>query len=314
MGGRRKKGDKVDGWVNLHKPVGMTSTHALAIVKRVLNPQKAGHAGTLDPLASGILPIALGEATKTVPYVQDSIKTYNFEVTWGEQRSTDDAEGEAVATSDKRPAQADIEKILPGFLGDIQQTPPQFSAIKVDGERAYDLARDGETFELKSRNVWIDSLVITGHEEGKTAFRCICGKGTYVRSLARDMGLKLGCFGYISRLERASVGPFTLENAISLDIFQQNDDKPTTEKVLLPLTTALDDIPVLALREQEAARLKNGNSLAFFSKPDLDRMTDAGIEWSSKEPVTVLTTFDKKAIALVEVQGPELHPIRIFNI
>lgn len=311
---RKARGNKLDGWVNLHKPVGMTSTQALSAVKRALNPQKAGHAGTLDPLASGILPIALGEATKTVPYVQDSIKTYNFTVTWGEQRSTDDAEGEAIATSDKRPSRTDVESLLPAFHGDVEQTPPQFSAIKVDGARAYDLARDGETIELKSRLVYIESLEIVSHTDAETAFRCVCGKGTYVRSLARDMGLKLGCFGYISALERASVGPFTLENAILLDIFQNPDDKPSPEQVLLPLQTALDDIPVLALREQEAARLKNGNVLAFLSKPDLERMSQAGIEWGNGNVVTALTTFDKKAIAIVEIQGPELHPIRIFNI
>lgn len=311
---RKPKGNKIDGWVNLNKPVGMTSTQALAAVKRALKPQKAGHAGTLDPLASGILPIALGEATKTVPYVQDSIKTYNFTVTWGEQRATDDAEGEAIATSDKRPARADIESLLPAFIGDIEQTPPQFSAIKVDGERAYDLARNGEAVELKSRQVYIESLEIVDHTPEKTAFRCVCGKGTYVRSLARDMGLKLGCFGYISLLERAAVGPFTLETAIKLDIFQNMDDKPATEQVLLPLQTALDDIPVLALREQEAARLKNGNALSFVSKPDLDRMADAGIDWNGRSIVTALTTHDKKAIAIVEVEGVELHPIRIFNV
>ncbi len=311
---RKPKGNKIDGWVNLNKPVGMTSTQALAAVKRALKPQKAGHAGTLDPLASGILPIALGEATKTVPYVQDSIKTYNFTVTWGEQRATDDAEGEAIATSDKRPARADIESLLPAFIGDIEQTPPQFSAIKVDGERAYDLARNGEAVELKSRQVYIESLEIVDHTPEKSAFRCVCGKGTYVRSLARDMGLKLGCFGYISLLERAAVGPFTLETAIKLDIFQNMDDKPATEQVLLPLQTALDDIPVLALREQEAARLKNGNALSFVSKPDLDRMADAGIDWNGRSIVTALTTHDKKAIAIVEVEGVELHPIRIFNV
>ena len=312
--GRRKKGDKIDGWVNLNKPVGITSTQALAIIKRVLGPQKAGHAGTLDPLASGILPIALGEATKTVPYVQDSIKTYNFEVTWGEQRTTDDAEGSAMKTSDQRPARADIESLLPSFHGEIDQVPPQFSAIKVDGNRAYDLARDGEEFELKTRTVYIESIEIAEYSEETTSFRCICGKGTYVRSLARDMGEKLGCYGYISKLERASVGPFTLENAISLDIFQQNGDKPTPEQVLLPLQTALDDIPVLALREQEATRLKNGNVLTLLSKTDLERMSSAGIEWEGKNIVTALTTFDKKAIAIVEVEGPELHPIRIFNV
>ena len=311
---RKPKGNKIDGWINLHKPVGITSTQALAVVKRALQPQKAGHAGTLDPLASGILPIALGEATKTVPYVQDSIKTYNFTVTWGEQRTTDDAEGTAMATSDARPARADIEALLPAFLGEIQQVPPQFSAIKVDGARAYDLARDGEQVELKQRIVYIESFEITDHSVDSTAFRCVCGKGTYVRSLARDMGIKLGCFGYISQLERASVGPFTLENAILLDIFQNPDDKPSPEQVLLPLQTALDDIPVLALREQEAARLKNGNVLTFISKPDLERMTLAGIEWDKRMTVTALTIFDKKAIAIVEVNGTELHPIRIFNV
>jgi tRNA pseudouridine55 synthase len=311
---RKKKGDKIDGWINLNKPVGITSTQALGIVKRALGPQKAGHAGTLDPLASGILPIALGEATKTVPYVQDGIKTYNFEVTWGEQRTTDDAEGSALKTSDKRPARAEIEALLPAFHGEINQVPPQFSAIKVDGNRAYDLARDGEEFELKTRTVYIQRLEITDHSGDKTSFRCVCGKGTYVRSLARDMGETLGCFGYISRLERTAVGPFTLDNAISLDIFRQNGDKPTPEQVLLPLQTALDDIPVLALREQEAARLKNGNVLTFLSKPDLDRMSDAGIEWGNTNIVTALTTYDKKAIAIVEIEGPELHPIRIFNV
>jgi tRNA pseudouridine55 synthase len=312
--GRRKKGDKVDGWVNLHKPVGMTSNQALGIVKRALNPQKAGHAGTLDPLASGILPIALGEATKTVPYVQDSFKIYNFEVTWGEQRSTDDAEGHAIATSDLRPAREQIEALIPQFLGDVEQTPPQFSAIKVAGERAYDLARDGLEVELKSRLVYIETLEIIAHEGDRTSFRCLCGKGTYVRAIARDMGLKLGCFGYITKLERAAVGPFTLENAISLDFFMDSEHKPATEQALLPLQTALDDIPVLALKDQEAARLKNGNSISLISRPDLERMTSAGIEWGASEPVTVLTMYDKKPIALVEVEGPELHPIRIFNV
>ena len=311
---RKLKGNKLDGWINLNKPVGMTSTQALTIVKRALNPQKAGHAGTLDPLASGILPIAMGEDTKTVAYVQDSFKVYNFEVTWGEQRTTDDAEGPAIMTSDKRPERAEIEALLPAFIGEVEQIPPQFSAIKIDGNRAYDLARDGVTVEIKSRIVYIETLEIIEHSPEKTLFRAYCGKGTYVRSIARDLGTRLGCYGYISRLERASVGPFTLENSISLDIFQNSDDKPSPEQVLLPLQTALDDIPVLALREQEASRLKNGNSLAFLSKPDLERMTLAGIEWNDKEPVTALTVYDKKAIAIVEILGVELHPIRIFNV
>ena len=189
-------------------------------------------------------------------------------------------------------------------------------AGKPPGGRAADadLARDGEEFALKTRTVYIEVIEITEHSQDKTSFRCVCGKGTYVRSLARDMGEQLGCYGYISKLERAAVGPFTLQNAISLDIFRQTDDKPTPEQVLLPLQTALDDIPVLALKEQEATRLKNGNVLTLLSKPDLDRMSKAGIAWEGKNIVTALTTFEKKAIAIVEVEGPELHPIRIFNV
>ena len=342
---KKPKGNKIDGWVNLNKPVGMTSTQALSIVKRALQPQKAGHAGTLDPLASGILPIALGEATKTVPYVQDSLKIYNFTVTWGEQRSTDDNEGHAIKTSDARPTLDQIKSLLPSFTGEISQIPPRFSAIKVDGARAYDVARDGGELDLKPRIVYIESIKVVpfplthpsprggeGNEgsgtlvpypqsgEGgentmnQTSFTALCGKGTYVRAIARDMGEKLGCFGYISALERASVGPFTLENSISLDIFQNIEHKVATEDVLLPLDTALGDIPVLMLREQEASRLKNGNVLTLLSKPDLDRMTMAGINWEGKDITTALTMYDKKPIAIVEVHGIELHPLRIFNV
>lgn len=310
--GRRKNGNPINGWVNLDKPAGITSTQALAIVKRVLQPLKAGHAGTLDPLASGILPLALGEATKTVPYVQDALKIYEFTVTWGQQRTTDDEEGDVIASSDTRPSREQVEALLPAFIGDVEQVPPQFSAIKVDGERAYDLARDGETVELKSRLVYIETLEIVSHEDGKTAFECLCGKGTYIRSLARDMGLKLGCFGYISALRRAAVGPFTTENAIRLDFFQNPDHKPTLEEVVLPLQTALDDIPALALKEEEAARLKQGQPLSFISKPDLDRLAQAGIEMS--EGPTILATYKGKAVALVEVSGPTLQPLRILNV
>jgi tRNA pseudouridine55 synthase len=310
--GRRKNGNKIDGWINLNKPVGITSTQALAIVKRAISPMKAGHAGTLDPLASGVLPLALGEATKTVPYVQDAMKIYEFSVTWGEQRTTDDAEGDVISSSDIRPTREQIDAILPGFIGDINQTPPQFSAIKVDGERAYDLARDGEVVELKSRPVYIEELTILSHEDGVTAFECLCGKGTYVRSLARDMGLKLGCFGYISALKRTAVGAFTLEGAIPLDFFQNPDDKPSLEEVVLPLQTALDDIPALALKEEEAARLKQGQTLSFVSKPDLERLQKAGIE-INQSPI-VLALYQGKALALVEVCGPTLQPLRILNV
>ena len=185
---RRKKGIPIHGWINVNKPVGVTSTQVVGKVRRALNAQKVGHGGTLDPLASGVLPIALGEATKTVNFIQDAMKTYHFTVTWGEQRSTDDAEGDVLDSSDKRPSQEDIESILSSFIGDIEQTPPQFSAVKVDGERAYDIARDGDHADIKSRQVYIESLGILNHEGDKTEFQCFCGKGTYVRSLARDMG------------------------------------------------------------------------------------------------------------------------------
>lgn len=310
--GRRKKGNAINGWLNLHKPVGMTSNQALGRVKYLLNPQKAGHAGTLDPLASGVLPIALGEATKTVPYVQDAMKTYRFTVTWGEQRTTDDAEGDAIATSDQRPAQSDIEALLLQFIGEIEQTPPQFSAIKINGERAYDLAREGETVEIAARPVYIETLIILSHTPDQTAFECHCGKGTYVRSIARDLGLKLGCFGYISALERTAVGGLTLENAISLDNLSNLGDNPPESGYLLPLTTALDDIPVLAVRDEEATRLKNGQPLFFVARPDQERLARLGLDGRNEGEI-VLATYDGKALAMLILEGPEIRPVRIFN-
>lgn len=310
--GRRSTGNKIDGWINLDKPSGITSTQALTIVKKALNPLKAGHAGTLDPLASGILPLALGEATKTVPYVQDSLKTYEFTVTWGEQRTTDDAEGAVTASSEKRPSRQDIERVLPDFTGDIEQVPPQFSAIKVQGERAYDIAREGEHVELQPRHAYIEYLKIKRHQDGETAFECLCGKGTYVRSLARDIGLKLGCYGYVSALRRTAVGPFTLENAISLDFFQNTEHNPELDKVVLPLQTALDDIPALALKDHEAARLTQGQPLSFIARHDLERLEQAGIELGERQ--TALALYKGKALALVEVTGPKIQPLRMLNV
>lgn len=310
---RRKKGNPINGWINLHKPVGMTSNQALGKVKWLLKPQKAGHAGTLDPLASGVLPIALGEATKTVPYIQDSMKTYRFAVTWGEQRSTDDAEGEVIAQSDERPSRAAIQALLPAFIGDIEQTPPQFSAIKINGERAYDLARDGETVEIAARPVYIESLEIIDHSPDATTFECYCGKGTYVRSIARDLGRKLGCFGYVSLLERTAVGGMTLGNAISLDFLENlGDNAPEESGYLMPLTTALDDIPVLALKDEEARRLKNGNALLFVSRPDQDRLAHIGLDGNNQGEIA-LATYDGKALAMLALDGPEIKPVRIFN-
>lgn len=330
---RKRKGDKIDGWINLDKPLGLTSTQAMAKVRWLMKAQKAGHAGTLDPLATGILPIALGEATKTISYIQDGLKTYSFTVQWGEQRDTDDLEGKVIETSDARPTKEQIESILPRYIGDIRQTPPKFSAIKIDGARAYDLARDGEEVELKEREVYIESLQIicrSGESRNRvadnspipasagmttmeeTSFRMVCGKGTYVRALARDMGREMGCLGYITALKREKVGPFTLESAISLDKLAGLDDiARLNEAVLLPLETALDDIPALALREDEAARLRNGQVIAFISRPDFERLNQAGLD-GTLQPALALC--NSKPVALVEAEGPQIRPVRILNI
>jgi tRNA pseudouridine55 synthase len=326
---RRKKGEIVNGWVNLDKPVGMTSTQAVGKVRRLLNAQKAGHAGTLDPLASGILPIALGEATKTIPFVQDGLKLYEFTITWGEQRDTDDSEGQIIATSPHRPSENDIKSALPRYTGVIRQTPPKFSAIKIDGQRAYDLARDGEEFEIEEREVYIENLQLchpersegsqgdSSTQEGlrmtKTAFTMLCGKGTYVRALARDLARDLGTYGYISALRRTEVGPFTIENAISLDKLEALANSAGLNEALLPLQTALDDIPALALREDETARLRNGQILTFIARPDVERLQNAGLEIDQKGTEAV-ALYQGQPVALVEVSGVKIKPVRVLNL
>ncbi len=312
---RRKKGDKINGWVNLDKPIDMTSTQAMAKVRRILNAQKAGHAGTLDPLATGILPIALGEATKTIPFAQDAFKTYEFTVSWGEQRSTDDREGEMIARSDHRPARADIDAILPHYVGEIEQVPPKFSAIKIDGQRAYDLARDGQDVALKSRVVFVEMLTLLDSDEHTATFRMTCGKGTYVRSLARDMGIALGTFGYVSALRRTAVGGFTDKNAICLEKLEEivnsaASGEGSLDDALLPLETVLDDIPALALKEGELSKLRNGQVVSFVAKPDFERIKALGLESDQ----TAIAMFQGQAVALVERQGPNIKPIRVFNI
>lgn len=310
MGRRNRKGDHISGWVNLDKPLNMTSTQAVGKIRRLLNAQKVGHAGTLDPLATGVLPIALGEATKTIAYAQDANKTYQFTVTWGEQRNTDDAEGDIIAQSDKRPTQDEIEDQLPNFIGQIEQTPPQFSAIKINGERAYDLARDGEKVDIKTRIVEIESLVILNHKNNKTTFETECGKGTYIRSIARDLGLNLGCYGYVSMLKRTKVGIFTTESAISLDKLETLDYKSARSEALLPLQTVLDDIPALVLTAEETAGLCNGRALSFVSKPDFQRLTDAQIQ----DNEVALAVFQNTPIALVQREKANIKPVRVFNL
>lgn len=309
---KRKKGLPVNGWVNLNKPVEMTSTQAVGAVRRLTGAAKAGHAGTLDPLASGILPIALGEATKTVPYCQDCLKTYEFEVTWGEQRDTDDAEGKIIDTSDGRPEKEAIEALLPEFTGEIEQTPPRFSAIKIEGKRAYDMARAGEDVKIKPRQVFIQTLSLIQCGKDKALFRSTCGKGTYIRSLARDMAQKLGTCGYVSALTRTAVGPFTLDNAISLAKLEQDGHSAALAELLLPVETALDDIPALAIKEQEAARLKQGQPLLFVARPDMERLHKAGLDIT--KDMTGLATLQGKPIALVNVNGPEIKPFKVLNL
>lgn len=308
---RNKKGVPVHGWLNLDKPLGLTSTQAIGRVRRLTNAQKLGHAGTLDPLATGILPIALGEATKTIPYAQDADKVYRFTVQWGAATNTDDKEGEIIATSDKRPAAAEIEALLPRFTGDIMQIPPQFSAIKLDGERAYDLARAGQQVEIKPRPVTVFELKMLESTESEAVFEMECSKGTYVRSIARDMGQILGCFGHVTVLRRLAVGGFTEENAISLDVFEKMMQSAPADQVLLPVETVLDDIPALAMTDAEISRIRQGQTLKFISRPDYDRLTTAGVDDATD---LVLAIGGDKPLAILEKQGIELHPIKVFNL
>jgi len=286
----------------------MTSTHAVAVIKRLFKAKRAGHAGTLDPLATGGLPIAMGEATKTVPFVMDSRKRYRFTVQWGEERDTDDSEGEVTATSDARPTIAAIEALLPGFIGSIEQVPPRYSAIKIAGERAYDLARDGEVVELKARTVEIFDLRVTDQSDADhTVFEAECGKGTYVRSLARDLGRLLGCYGHISALRRTQAGPFDEADMIPLDQLESLCDRAASGEgnladALLPVETALDDIPALAVTRADAARLHRGQAVLLRGR---DAPISNGI---------VYVTVGGRLLALAELGNGELIPRRVFNL
>ena len=303
---RKRKGNPVHGWVVFDKPLGMTSTQGVGKVRWLFQAQKAGHAGTLDPLASGILPIALGDATKTVPFSMDADKDYLFTVTWGENTDSRDAEGTVTETSDIRPSAAEIEDILPDFTGHIEQAPPRFSAIKVDGKRSYDLARAGEVVELKSRPVHVKSLRLTESDETSATFALTCGKGTYVRSLARDMAKRLGTCGHVTFLRRTRVGRFTLDTSFSLDALEKLCHRGGVSDGLLPIETALDDIPVLAATSQDAEDLKHGRAIAapsHFHGPD-----------NTEQPQWVLVKNEDRAIALCNVQGDRLLPKRVFNL
>jgi tRNA pseudouridine55 synthase len=304
---RRDKRD-IHGWIVLDKPIGMTSTQAVAVVKRLFSAKRAGHAGTLDPLASGGLPIALGEATKTVPFVMDGRKRYRFTVCWGEERDTDDTEGQVVKTSEARPTAEQIRALLPRFTGTIEQTPPRYSAIKVQGERAYDLARDGAVVELAPRPVEIHQLeLIEQIDNNRSVFEAECGKGTYVRALARDIGRILGCFGHICALRRTLVGPFGENDMILLEQLEALCNRAASGEgsladALLPVETALDDIPALAVTRADAARLHRGQAVLLRGR---DAPNSSG---------TVYVTVAGRLLALAEIGNGELIPKRVFNL
>lgn len=297
----------VHGWVILDKPYGMSSTQAVGKVRFLFNAEKAGHGGTLDPLASGLLPIALGEATKTVSHAMDGRKVYRFTARWGEERTTDDLEGEVTVRSDRRPAQSEIEEVLPRFTGEIMQAPPAFSAIKVDGERAYDLARAGEAVELAERPVTIEALrLVEAPDPDHATFEVTCGKGTYIRSLARDMARALGTVAHVSMLRRIAVGPFGEAHMISLeklsDLSHKAPGGDAINGALLPIETVLDGIPALAIDEEKARRLKLG-------QPVLLRGANASIA----EDV-VLVMSGGKPLGLGQISEGTLKPKRLFNL
>ncbi|RWL85462.1 MAG: tRNA pseudouridine(55) synthase TruB [Mesorhizobium sp.] len=312
----KKKGRPVSGWVVLDKPVGMGSTEAVSKIKWLFQAEKAGHAGTLDPLASGMLPIALGEATKTVPYVQDGAKVYRFTVAWGEERSTDDLEGPVTNSSDRRPAEAELRALLPKYTGVIMQTPPQFSAIKIAGERAYDLARDGETVEIPAREIEIGRLDIIEHNADKTVFEVECGKGTYVRSLARDMGRDLGCFGHIAELRRVEVEPFTPDDFVTVaeleaarfgdkaEAVQDEAEVPVDfsaiDALLVETAAALDCLPQVAVSDDAATKIRLGN-------PVIIRGRDAPVEAEE-----ACATARGRLVAIGAIEQGMFKPKRVF--
>jgi tRNA pseudouridine55 synthase len=301
---KRKKRD-VNGWLVLDKPVGMTSTHAVSVVKRLFQARRAGHAGTLDPLASGLLPIALGEATKTVPFVMDGRKVYRFTVRWGEERDTDDAEGRATEISAERPTAEAIRALIPRFSGLIEQVPPRFSAVKIGGERAYDLARDGEAVELAPRPIEVHHLeLVETPDPDHSVLAAECGKGTYVRALARDMGRALGCFGHVTALRRTAVGPFAEQNAIALETLQRMppDDPMIAAAALLPVEAGLAALPALRVSSADAGRLARGQAVLL-------RGRDAPVMegWVS-------VSAQGGLVALAQVEKGELRPRRIFNL
>jgi len=297
---RTKKGRALSGWLIVDKPAGITSTAVVNKVKWALSAQKAGHAGTLDPDATGVLAVALGEATKTIPYITDALKCYRFRVTFGAATDTDDASGQVIATSDQRPTDTQVEAALSGFRGQIDQVPPQYSAVKVDGERAYDLAREGETMDLAARPLWVDSLTLIARPDADHVdLEMVCGKGGYVRSIARDLGQALGCLGHVQWLRRTWSGPFHADQGVTLDQIDAEAKTDALDTRLLPLELGLADLPEFPATPEGAARLKNGNP----------GMVIASADWGTEG----WASLNGQAIAVGNYRGGELHPSRVFN-
>ncbi len=312
---RRKRGQDIHGWIALDKPLDMTSTQAVAAVRRLLGANKAGHAGTLDPLASGVLPIALGEATKTVPWLMEAEKGYQFTIAWGVSTASQDREGEVIARSDARPDPAAIAAALAGFVGEVQQVPPQFSAIKVDGERAYDIARAGETVTLQPRLVVLKMAQMLRADKDSVTLEIRCGKGFYVRALVRDLAAALGAEGHVADLRRTAVGQFTAESSCTLDALAESVHKGAASERLYPIETALADIPALAINGEDAFKLKQGRAVVLLPhiveglKGKFRPRVIAGQDASR----AVVAFHDGLAIALGDVRAGAFQPHRVFQ-
>ncbi|MBT7954769.1 MAG: tRNA pseudouridine(55) synthase TruB [Rhodospirillaceae bacterium] len=305
---RKRRGDPVHGWLVIDKSPNITSAKVVNQARKILNAAKVGHSGTLDPMATGVLPLAFGEATKTVSYMMDGRKEYLFTVCWGEARDTDDAEGKIIETSDQRPDRAEIEAALPEFTGEIDQIPPAYSAIKVDGERAYKLARQEKPLELKSRKIFIERFeLIDCPDEARAIFEVTSGKGAYIRGLARDLARRLGTVGHISSLRRTRVGPFKENDAISLAKLEELGHKGAAVDILRPVETALDDIPALALTEDEARRLRCGQSVSALTVAKRTPLTEID------QGATICAMADGKVVALAKLEGGEIRPFRVLN-
>jgi len=298
---RKHKGNKVDGWVVIDKPEGVTSIKAVSKARWAFRAGKAGHAGTLDPLATGVLAVAFGEATKTVAIAQEGLKTYRFTIRLGQATTTDDAEGEVIAESDLRPTDAEIAAALPAYEGEIEQVPPQFSAVKIEGERAYDLAREGVALDLAPRPLRVERLrLIARPDSDHAALELVCGKGGYVRSIARDLGRDLKCHAHVTSLRRMASGPFTLDDAISFEMLDEIRHRGGSEH-LLPVSTGLDDIPALAVPAAAAAKLRQGQAVPVPAR-DLDY---GDVAWAS---------LDGLPVAIGTYKSGLLHPDRVFNL